>query len=307
MILIRPSVRCFCRQRNLANASLREALEKKRADRVVAGRPRDATDVELHQWRQAQEQQVQERATQMELFAYPTNRRIPWVTLGFLAVSGSVTGYYKWYWKWVHDARSREEVEKRVDEFIGALEFAKSDLALASLVRMEPTATSCLYAASFFFASTLIERMVGPARLFALLASTTLVGNAAASYVEAPLSTSPAVVAVSVVSFVRFRRWAIWPGVPIPQFWLFAPLAVCELLALRRFIATRDVEEDRAATRQMHVIAAMDSIAQHSFERMEPVPDFGPVLEEVELTPQRDSAILADAAGLLLGLAAACV
>lgn len=159
-----------------------------------------------------------------------------------------------------------------------------------------------------FFASTLLERMYGPVRLLALVTSATLAGNCAAHSVEAPLSTSPAVAAVSVITFLRFRRWAIWPNVPVPQFWLFVPLVLYELLAFRRFLATRDVEEDRSRTRQMHIVETMDIIAQDSFERMQPVPDFGPPVEDIELTAQRDSAVLADVAGLLLGgIAAACL
>lgn len=299
-----------CRQNARGCSTLRAELEQRRAKRRAEPEVREnipESDAELHEWRRAGEEQVYMQAERMNLFAYPKDRSVPWVTLGVLGLTVSVTAYYKRYWTWVHSARSREDIEERVDEFIAALDFAKNNLVVASFLRMEAPASSALHMISFFFASTLVERIYGPLRLAALLGASTLAGNAAASVVEAPVSTSPAVLAVSTLAFLRFRRWAIWPGVPIPQFWFFAPLMVCQILTLRRFYYTREVEEDRDATRQMHIIPAMDLCTQNSFERMEPAPDFGPIAEEIELTPQRDSTVLSNATGLLIGAAAAAL
>jgi len=305
--------------------SLREQLEAKRAQRtivekgptvtaqeeIIDGRTvyqgTDTRKAELAEWRKDTEDQVYERAEELQLFAYATNRDIPWVTLSFMGISLITSAYFRWFWNSTQSARTKEDIEREVDNFLSQMEFAKNNILLSSFVRIEATPMSVLYGGAFFFASALLERMYGPARLAGLIGISTITGNAASSLVEANVSSSPAVLAVSTVALIKFRNWAIWPGIPIPQWWLFVPLLISQVTLARRFWESKEIEEDKSLTKQLHLVSAMDLAAENAFENMEQPPNFGIVNDEFEIQPTRDTTILSHVTGAILGGLAAFI
>ena len=49
-------------------------------------------------------------------------------------------------------------------------------------------------------------------------------------------STSGGVVAVGVLSGLRYSRWALIPGLSVPVAWILAPLLVAEAIAVRDYL-----------------------------------------------------------------------
>jgi len=204
--------------------------------------------------------ELDRHAQRMQLFAYPSSRQVPWATLVLLAASGGITTMAALYWnQFVCKSASLDELQPRIGTFMAGLQacscssagLARGELhslVLTSLLRAgEQPARLLADGAVLICCGTLVERLHGPGRLLALVVGSTVVSNAlapildnaflaptpASSEVVSITSTSGGIVALGIFCCLRYSRWAVWPGVPIPVTWLLAPVLVADLLAAR--------------------------------------------------------------------------
>merc|ERR1712151_248901 len=62
-------------------------------------------------------------------------------------------------------------------------------------------------------------------------------------------SSSGGVVALGVLCALRHGKWAAWPAVPVPTFWLLAPILVADLSAFSSYTSQLGHFRDRIVAR----------------------------------------------------------
>lgn len=217
-------------------------------------------------------------AAEMQLFAYPTSRAFPWATAVLLAASGGFTAAAALCWHCsVCRAENLDDLQPRLQLFTRAVSACSvcSDalahgeihrLLLASLNRAgERSARVLTDAALLVCCGTLLERLYGSSAVVAFVVGSTVLSNGLAliphermlavpateagakcsgSGAPSIASTSGGVVALGVLCALRHGRWSAWPGVPVPVFWLLAPILVADLSAAASYL--RQLSEYRA-------------------------------------------------------------
>lgn len=213
----------------------------------------------------------------MQLFAYPSDRRMPWATLGLLAVSGCLTATAAWHWRCrVCSSQSLEELQPRLRSFSWGLSSCSLSiddlkrgevhrLLLVSLLRAgEQSARVFADAVVLVGCGTLLERLYGPGFVVSLVVGGTVTSNAAAAMAHASLvppgtapeaprlaSTAGGVAALGAFCALRHGRWAAVPGAPVPVAWLMAPLLAAVFSSYSTFrqqMAERKAAATAAAT-----------------------------------------------------------
>lgn len=207
---------------------------------------------------EASREAMQREAQGMQLFAYPTGRRFPWATVLLLASSSGATITAALYWRMrIPHAEDAADLRTRLSTFASALEFCSVSaeglaagefhrLLLPSLVRAgEQPLRIVVDMVVLGCCGALLERLHGPGLVFALTGVGSAVGNAAAAFLHRSMlcsedagetnargldvtvaCTSGGVTAVGAFCALRYGRWAVWPGVPVPVSWLMAPVLV---------------------------------------------------------------------------------
>jgi len=191
---------------------------------------------------------MERRVNRLQLFAYPSNRRFPWTTVGLFFASATVTAGTALCWSDVCRAESVEELKVRVTRFARLLHMCSATpdsvqngevhrFVLPSLLRGgEQPARVLADAVVLCACGTMLERLHGPIPVFGLVILASVLGNVLAPLFHQKVSdaqvsvtsTSGGVVALGVVCALRHSRWAAFPGVPVPVGWLLAPLVVAD-------------------------------------------------------------------------------
>mmetsp|Transcript_56688 Transcript_56688/g.184485 ORF Transcript_56688/g.184485 Transcript_56688/m.184485 type:complete len:434 (-) Transcript_56688:89-1390(-) len=150
-----------------------------------------------------QREEVQRGVAQLELFAYPTNRRTPWATAALVAASGCLTAAAALHWQLrVCGSPSLEELRPRAASFAGALEgcsVGQGDvergevhrLLLASLLRAGVQPSRILTDIVVLgCCGTLLERLQGPGFVLSLVLGSTVLTNLGASVANGRMVTA---------------------------------------------------------------------------------------------------------------------
>eukprot|EP00403_Amphidinium_massartii_P029962 CAMPEP_0178393548 /NCGR_PEP_ID=MMETSP0689_2-20121128/12244_1 /TAXON_ID=160604 /ORGANISM="Amphidinium massartii, Strain CS-259" /LENGTH=377 /DNA_ID=CAMNT_0020014143 /DNA_START=146 /DNA_END=1279 /DNA_ORIENTATION=- len=196
------------------------------------------------------QQELQRYSQQVQLFAYPTSRQIPWAVLCFLSASGGLTLGGTLYWRYsVCEATNKQELQQRLRNFEQLLRYSSlwrdlshgeslQALLLASISRVgEQPLRLCVDNAILLCCGTLLERLHGARWMVLFMVSSTVLTNAVAALMHdriassegLPISSSAgSITALAATCALAYGRWAVWPGVPIPVGWLVAPLIVAE-------------------------------------------------------------------------------
>jgi len=259
------------RRRRERIQGLRQPPPPPQGEEVEQSPPQERRDAEAEA---NMRQEVDKGAQALQLFAYPRNRRCPWATLSLLLMSGCLTATAAFYWNWfVRRAETLEELEPRVSMFawaLGMCSVSSDDLAraevhrllLTSLLHAEETpARILLNAAILVCCGTLLERLHGPVFVLTFTVVATVASNVLAlvahrrftelspqrcglrdqklmsipSPAPSVTSTSGGVVGLGALCWLRYARWAVWPGVPVPIAWLMAPLLVADASAAVKY------------------------------------------------------------------------
>lgn len=306
-----------------------ELLEKRRRERLEGGGARPKQEpakpashpVSSHEGLEleldaAARAELESNARQLQLFAYPADRRWPWAVMCLMAASGSFTLGMAMYWKRrVCAAPSLEELQPRVQAFadaLGACTVSRDGLLrgelhrllLASILQAGNAPARVLTDASILVCcGTLVERLHGPGFLLSLVGGSAIMCNGLAllahercashaarsscakehSSAEVSItSTSGGVVALGVFCGLRYGRWALWPGLPVPVAWILAPLLVADAVTGRYY---------------------MQRLLLYWAETGQPDPEAAPTTEATEPSDRSSGLHLAVALGACEGVA----
>eukprot|EP00933_Yihiella_yeosuensis_P052591 TRINITY_DN50706_c0_g1_i1.p1 TRINITY_DN50706_c0_g1~~TRINITY_DN50706_c0_g1_i1.p1 ORF type:complete len:434 (-),score=106.28 TRINITY_DN50706_c0_g1_i1:52-1296(-) len=295
--------------------------------------------------------QVERRASEMELFAYPRNRSFPWVTASIIAASGGLTTAVALMWNFrVCQVQTLDELRPELDFFteaISSCSLSFGDLFRGHLHRLwlpsmlragEQPSRLAIDAAVMACCGALLERLQGPGFLLLLAGSSTAMSNALGAKAHESMlgasgsntsfaSSSGGVVALGTFCALRYGRWAAIPGLPVPMFWLMAPLCVAVLSGMKAYSiqlqeysaglavaaeASEDVDKQQAddvtGFRLGVALAASVAIEDNAYKKCQPPPEdiieWREELEQLaekELPAPPDGSVWADAAGVLVG------
>jgi hypothetical protein len=238
----------------------RKQIEKERASlykdevqkeaKLEFGKMTTATDEEskfkhendLFAWRESISDETEKRQAELQMFAYPESKAIPYATISLLLLAGAVTAAMAGLQYKSKNSDSAMDTARYCSQFTKWSErlalygrcFSVPHLFGASFWRDDRLATGLMHATIFGIAGTILEKSYGPLYVLGAAIGGSVVTNALlynalpklpAGSDELPIIGTTGGVSV-VVGYIAFKygRWAILPGVPIPCYWLLAPL-----------------------------------------------------------------------------------